>query len=203
MKELFTALAEFQGEVENIELNSTVSVKTAGGGSYNFDYATLGQILSTIRPILKKHGLSFTQLMHEGKMATWIRHSSGQELMSSIQLPPLTKFNKEGVEVSMTAQEIGSVITYFRRYGLVTAFGLVAEDDEDGNIATGNTVERKETKPKGLILPDGRELIKGVKNGRTWYGVKDKDAKIEWLKEEQYQELLGKVPKPELINPAF
>ena len=34
-------------------------------------------------------------------------------------------------------QQLGSAITYARRYGLVSMFGLEQEDD-DGNLASGN-----------------------------------------------------------------
>lgn len=211
MKELFTALAKFQGELLNIELNSSVKVATKSGGSYSFEYATLGQILNTIRPLLSKHELSFTQVMDSHAMRTFIRHSSGREIVSEVKIPSLTSINKDGLEVSMTAQEIGSVITYFRRYGLVTALGLVAEDDDDGNIATGNTVESKVTKPatfnKGILLSDGKTLVTGTgKYGKWWgYDFPGQDRvffkkKGDLTPEDQYNAL---IPKAELDNEPF
>ena len=36
------------------------------------------------------------------------------------------------------AQEVGSIITYFRRYGLGAILGLATEEDDDGNIASNH-----------------------------------------------------------------
>jgi len=45
------------------------------------------------------------------------------------------------VEVT-TAQKLGSNNTYNRRYSLITLLGLEDEDD-DGNVASGNVVDKK------------------------------------------------------------
>ena len=46
-------------------------------------------------------------------------------------------------------QGLGSAITYYRRYGLVLLFNLVAEDDDDGNAATPPKPKKsKPAKPK-------------------------------------------------------
>ena len=47
-------------------------------------------------------------------------------------------------------QQLGSAITYARRYGLVSMFGLEQEDD-DGNLASGNNqkpVQKQASQPQ-------------------------------------------------------
>jgi hypothetical protein len=55
MKHLFKALADFQQEVPVIH-------KATQG--YGYTYADLPKILEVINPLLKKHGLGFTQLLN-------------------------------------------------------------------------------------------------------------------------------------------
>lgn len=86
-------------------------------------YATLPQIIGEVKPILNKHGLLLLQPILENEVTTQI--SFGKEChVSSIKLP-------EG----LNAQQIGSAITYFRRYTLASLLSLEIEDD-DGNGAS-------------------------------------------------------------------
>lgn len=41
------------------------------------------------------------------------------------------------------AQSIGSAITYAKRYAFCAILGIVADDDEDANIASGNTAQKE------------------------------------------------------------
>jgi hypothetical protein len=61
MKHLFKALADFQQEVPVIH-------KATQG--YGYTYADLPKILEVINPLLKKHGLGFTQLINGTQIAT-------------------------------------------------------------------------------------------------------------------------------------
>lgn len=186
MKEIYTALAKAQGELTNIELNSSVTVKTNQGSSYKFEYATLGQIMNAIRPILSKHELATYQSIEDNCMVTRILHSSGQELLAKCPMPTLPE----------EPQKRGSVITYFRRYSLVTALGLVAEDDDDANVAEGNHVERT-TKPVSefFVASTG-----GVRYKGEWFNGqaadllrkakeegKDLDKVVEYIKQQSNQ----------------
>jgi hypothetical protein len=52
------------------------------------------------------------------------------------------------------AQELGSALTYCRRYGLLLLFNLVGEEDDDGNAAQGNTKPApKKSKPAKKAAP--------------------------------------------------
>lgn len=147
--ELYKALAEAQKEMPAIPMDKTVKVITKSGGTYYFDYATLPNILSLVRPVLSKHGLSIVQMINGKNLITRLCHSSGEAIGSETELC-FTKFHPDAQHPyteEMNSQEKGSVITYFRRYAIVCLLGIAADEDEDANTAVGNTIEKQEKKP--------------------------------------------------------
>lgn len=121
--EIAAALAKFQGEVDN-------PVNTAVNPFFGSNYAPLDTILSTVRPVLSKHGLSVVQIPGSVEnnitVTTILFHESGEYLESE---PLVLRMDK------MTAQGAGSAITYARRYALSAILGVASEDDDDGNAA--------------------------------------------------------------------
>ncbi len=129
MKNLFKSLAAFQQEVPVIH-------KATQG--YGYSYADLPAIFDKINPLLKKHGLGFTQLLDtkEGVdyICTIVFHcESGENLESKVAIPhvPLKGMNDY--------QSFGSGVTYFRRYALASSLGLVTDKDTD---ASGEQVKK-------------------------------------------------------------
>ena len=102
IKELATALAKAQGEVENAS-------KTQKNDHFKKWYADLAEILNTIRPVFSANGLSIVQLpSYEQPIAsveTVLMHVSG-EFIGGICSAPVSKPDAQGV---------GSAITYLRR----------------------------------------------------------------------------------------
>lgn len=130
MKHLFKSLAEFQQEVP------TIHKATQG---YGYTYADLPKIFEVINPLLKKHGLGFTQLIHGTDLITIIFHvESGETLESKTNIP-------QGVALKgmNDFQVLGSAITYLRRYALSSALGLVTDKDTDA----GGEQVKTEKKP--------------------------------------------------------
>ena len=122
------ALAKAQGEFDDIKRERTVEVQTKTGGKYTFSYAPLDLIMSTVRPTLAKHGLSVVQVLEPGpSLRTELRHAAGGVIGGSF---PFT--------APENAQQLGSLITYLRRYSLVALLGLTTEEDDDGSKASGN-----------------------------------------------------------------
>lgn len=180
MSELAKALAAAQAEFPPIERSREVKVQTKTGGSYTFSYAPLDAILSTVRPVLAKHGLAFSQMLTENAdtpaLRTLLLHESGDSLQGVCPLP---------VTPGMSAQEFGSLVTYFRRYALVAALGIASEEDDDGNAASGNTISKgdsidrlielsnKATKPSEMPIHFGKNngVLLGSLTARQldWY----------------------------------
>lgn len=126
--DLAAALAAFQAEVPAIGKHETATVVTSKG-KYSYSYASLGDITMTVLPALGKHGLSFLSmptLNHDGRFVLryLLLHSSGNYEMGEY---PLT---------GNTPQEIGSSITYARRYCLCSVTGVAPDDDDDGAAAS-------------------------------------------------------------------
>jgi len=151
MENLAKALCAFQAECPRIDLDETVKVTTRTGGSYNFKYASLANIKNKVQPTLSKHGLCVTHGMIGDELHTYLMHTSGE------MIDYHTK-----VDMSGSMQEIGSRLTYTRRYAFTMALGLVGDDDDDANIATGNKVERKEQKLPATNIETGPEFTQAM-----------------------------------------
>ncbi len=90
-----------------------------------YKYATLDDVIAKIRPIMQVHNLLLTQIMDNNMLTTKIIHvPSGTEISGVLPLGN-----------PATSQDLGSRITYLRRYALNSMLGLVLEDDVDGSQA--------------------------------------------------------------------
>ncbi len=132
MKNLFKALAAFQQEVEVIH---------KGTEGFGYSYADLPTIFPIINPLLKKHGLGFTQPIEGKAVKTILFHiDSGEMLESSTDIP-------QGIELAKMNQfqVLGSGITYIRRYALSSMLGLVTDKDTD---AAGEQTKKPQSESK-------------------------------------------------------
>jgi hypothetical protein len=120
--ELAKALAAFQKELPKVAKD-----KTAKMGSYSYTYADLATLTHVVLPVLTKHGLSFVaapRATESGyELAGVLVHSSGQTIEGSLPI------------YGRQPQEIGSAVSYARRYLLGCLTGVVTEDDDDGKRA--------------------------------------------------------------------
>jgi len=129
-QDIIKALIQFQGEVPKIELNAEVTVRTKSGSSYKFKYADLPYIVETIQPTLSKCNILLHFELSDTQIMLHVIHESGQELTSIMPL-----------KLGNNAQENGSLITYYKRYLITSALNIVADQDDDANINTGNKAE--------------------------------------------------------------
>lgn len=107
-------------------------------GTIREAYGTLSNVL--IPASTNENGLSVTQLVEEdNSVMSVLMHSSGQWIASKIRIPA-----KDGSD----AQAIGSAITYAKRYGYCAILGIVADDDDDANIALGNQYAKSQNQPQ-------------------------------------------------------
>lgn len=121
MQNLTKALAQFQSE--------HYSAQRSGTGNYG-QYVTLADALQAVQPATKL-GLAHTQTLHYLQdelmsLRTTLMHTSGELIHSDLPLP--IKFD-QGRGNSM--QQLGSALTYARRYGLLSIYGLAGDDDDD------------------------------------------------------------------------
>lgn len=134
INEISAALSAFQGSVEQPKLEKEVKVNKKAGGFYTFKYADLSACVKAATPALKANGLSVCQLISDGKLVTILSHKSGQWFKSELMLPNQTT----------DYQAYGSAITYLKRYSYCAILGIVADTDDDANLACGNQAEFKD-----------------------------------------------------------
>lgn len=142
---LAEALVEFQSKVPVIPKNHTAKIKTKTGSDYQYSYADLADMWEAIRTPLKDCGLAVTQHLVGGSdgytgIKTKIWHKSGETDESTVDVPTGEK----------SAQEVGSQITYYKRYSLSSALGISTEEDDDGEAGNSKPVSKpraSENKP--------------------------------------------------------
>ena len=100
-------------------------IKNATNPHLKRNYADINSIIDTVEPILLDCGLLLIQPIKDDKVYTTIIDiENGDRFDSYMTLPPITD-----------AQKLGSAVTYFRRYTLVSLLSLQAIDD-DGETAS-------------------------------------------------------------------
>ena len=142
---LNAALAKAQGKFIQPEKNKTVEVKKEGRVLYVTRYADLKNVIESFRQQLSENGLSFTQktrfLDDSWSLVLTLRHESGE--FDETEMP---------INLNQMPQQIGSALTYLKRYQAAAYFGIAADDDDDGNGAHGNQAEfdknKNQKKPK-------------------------------------------------------
>lgn len=120
MKNIYKSISDLQQEVP-------VLLKETQG--YGYTYTDLPAIFKVINPLMKKHGLGFTQVLNGTNLDTIVFHiESGETLTSSVAIPQGVSLGKMN-----EFQVLGSAITYLRRYALSSMLGLVTDKDTDAS----------------------------------------------------------------------
>lgn len=132
--------------ISNIKINSKllefqrkigIIKKDGKNPHFKSTYATLSQILSDVKPVLSELGLVLLQLINDkGIGSVIIDAENGEEISSYIPMPQ-----------NLNAQQLGSAITYYRRYTLASLLSLEIDDD-DANTASQPQVKKEIVKPK-------------------------------------------------------
>jgi len=149
--ELAAALTKAQTAFPKIVKDKTAKVPTKSGGEYSYRYADLATLIEAVRKPLAENGLAFVQLMDVGVagaagqqypvLLTRLLHTGGGSLESRY---PMLSHDRP--------QEMGSEITYARRYTLSALLGVASEDDDDGAAAQGGG-SRGKSQPRAAQEP--------------------------------------------------
>lgn len=120
ISKLAGALAKAQEEMPEIPMDGV-------NPHFKSKFSTLGAVIKAVRPVFAKHGLVVLQLPSGDAgvvgLTTRILHNSGEWIEQELVMPLDGKTNP--------GQEVGKLITYFRRYGLASAAGVYSEEDTD------------------------------------------------------------------------
>ena len=148
IKNLANALCNFQNEVAAVG-------KDGINPFFKSKYATLENIINTIRTPMVKHGLSFSQLpSDDSSLMTVLMHTSGEYIAATVKMTP--KDN--------TPQGQGSAITYMRRYALSAILGIATDADTDDD---GNAASHKREVYDTSAVPDDAEPVVHVDDHET------------------------------------
>lgn len=124
------ALSALQGEAPRIG-----KTQTANAGSYSYAYSDLADILHIMAPLLARHGLGWTARPMTADGGAFILryalvHVDGHRDEGDYPLPDPTKF---------PPQQLGSAITYARRYAFCALTGIAPGGDDDDAQAAQHT----------------------------------------------------------------
>lgn len=131
---LFKALAEARKHYLSLTADSEADVQLKGGGGYKHAYADLNTVIKALTPGWLAANLAVVQMVDGDDLITVV----GVEDSSLTIACPIPRYE--------TPQQMGSAVTYIRRYQLKAVFCVNDSEDDDGNAASGNKaqVTRKE-----------------------------------------------------------
>jgi|694.fasta_scaffold12575_10 hypothetical protein len=169
MKNLIAALYKAKLEFPTIK-------KDMNNPFFKRKYADINSILDQVEPILHNHGIIILQPIDEDSVCTQLIHvESGEMITSCIKLT-------SGIK----AQDLGSEITYFRRYSLQSLLSLQAEDD-DGNLASGRVTPAAQQTQAPRPAPSAKPAAKNDEAmatagqigemGALWSVIREKSPK--------------------------
>jgi len=161
---LTKALHQFQSEVTKIK-------KDSKNPHFKSNYASLANILDAVGPVLINCGLVITSHPDEGALVTTIVHADSGEYMQS-------NYTLAARDLS-NPQQIGSAISYARRYSIQSILNLNTDDD-DSNAAAQVEVKKetltlkskkwKEVEAKVIgLLEEGMPADKIIKSASSKY----------------------------------
>lgn len=145
MKNLETKIAE-------ISRMGITCIKNAENPYFNSTYADLSSVVEALKKPLSDNKIAY-YFMTIGASPEW------QLTMTVINLEETKDDDDEDVKESLVLafplnpvdpQKMGASITYAKRYLLCTAFNVIAEEDDDGNEASGNKPSLPKKKPTPL-----------------------------------------------------
>lgn len=164
IKNLCDSLVKAQKKIENLYPEAQ---------GYGYTYVPLNKIIDMLKNVLPEFGLSYIQLPFGGAsgqtvgLTTRIIHESGEWLEETAEFPVT---DMKGVNAT---QKAGAAITYFRRYALLSAFGVTGDKDVDANDKAFDN--------KG---DDSEELVQQTMELETYIG--DGMLEGEFLKKAQF-----------------
>lgn len=176
LDQLATALAAFQEEAPTVTKDQTARIENRQGEtSYTYKYADLADLTRVAYPLLTKHGLAFTCQPRRTETGAYelvgmLLHTSGQRLLGSLPI------------AGSTAQQVGSSLTYNRRYLFGCMTGLVTDEDDDGARASRPDPQDRGRPAEQLGADDGRPMSSPTRARMfglfTRKGLTDRDVQV-------------------------
>lgn len=142
--------------------------KNAKNPHFKNTYADLNALIEAVEPILLDKGLVLLQPIKEGRVFTIITDIESSDCIESyIDLPN-----------NLNPQQLGSAVTYFRRYTLQSLMSLQAVDDDGQHASQPVKVQKTECDQatfetiKQAII-DGKRTIEQAKEKFIFTGTQN------------------------------
>lgn len=139
------------------EVPNFVTDETAQAGKKTYKYLNLATILKTIKPVFEKHGLAFSQRV------TFDNTGEARQVIGTVET--IIFDDKEQMVacsypffVTGDPQQVGSAITYARRYSLYAVLGIFPDKDDDGAYAK----QRYDTADRPISAEQYDKLVKAM-----------------------------------------
>lgn len=139
------------------EVPNFVTDEIAQAGKKTYKYLNLATFLKTIKPVFEKHGLAFSQRV------TFDNAGEARQVIGTVET---IIFDSEEQMVACSypffvtgdPQQVGSAITYARRYSLYAVLGIFPDKDDDGAYAK----QRYETADRAISAEQYADLVKAL-----------------------------------------
>ncbi|WP_417392015.1 ERF family protein [Gimesia sp.] len=153
------SIAAISKALFSVQSQMMAVAKNADNTFCSSKYATLNAVWQTLQPFMKEAGLVVMQTGGESTQIqinksvkgqsiptsillmdfiTRVTHSESGEWIQSVGVIPFEKFDPQG---------FGSAMTYARRYCLSALMGIVVDDDDDANAASGRSYNQPGSQP--------------------------------------------------------
>ena len=181
----YQRLIDAMKEMENPTKSKKANVPTKSGKSYSYNYETLDDVLSIVRPALAANGLMLAQSVQFDRVSeTWILttgvfdSNDTERVMDARPIPQV-----------QDAQAQGSWETYLRRYALRTAFGLTGEDDD--GAATLPAKNQNTSSYANTITSKGNSAVTAINGAKVTEMASDKQMNMIHAKLKELADLRG------------
>lgn len=138
--ELFKAISKAQIKIVSPVFDKEAKIPMKRGGQFTFKYASLNAVQTALKGPLSENGICYMQFPtsngNKVSIETIVGHSSGQWMSR--------KFNLSAS--SSDVKEIGSCVTYAKRYSLCAIFNLTAQEDMDATSVSDTYVGSEDQK---------------------------------------------------------
>ena len=145
-KDFLQALATLQDNINTV-------IKKEDNPYFKSKYADLNAIFAEVKTKIRENGFILIQTVQHNYLHTELVHiETGDKLESDMDL----------LTVKADMQQLGSAVTYARRYSLLPLLNIETEDD-DGNLASGKAKSFDEME----TLDDFINAIKSAKSVKS------------------------------------
>ena len=165
LNEFALAMSKAQGKMKR-------AAKDCNNPFYKSKYADLSSVSDAIKEVFEENEIAVVQrtedVVDRITVCTKLVHKSGQWVKSKNSISAFItekadKYDKSSnvmIQRPMNCQEIGSVITYFRRFQLAALAGVCPEDDDANNVSG-----------KHVISPVQQKIVSQPKIDKATYST--------------------------------